>query len=57
MTVCRSPIFCKPLFALMTHSLVAIYCGQEGKNLHMPNNFLVCKVSKNELIPNLFAHL
>ena len=49
MTVCR-------LFVLMTQLLGAIYCGQ-GKNWHMPNNFLICKVSKNKVIPRLFTYL
>ena len=50
MTAHLSSVICKPLFAVMTQLLDAIYCGEQGKNCHMSNNFLVVKFFKNKMI-------
>lgn len=50
MTAHLSAVIFKPLFALVTQLLDAIYCGEQGKNCHMSNNFLVCKLFKNKMI-------
>ena len=57
MVICRSTLFCKPLFVLMTQLFGEMYFGQQSKNWPWPNNFLFWKVSKNELIPILFKYL
>ena len=41
----------------MTQLFGEMYFGQQSKNWPWPNNFLVWKVSKNELIPILFTYL
>ena len=41
----------------MTQLFGEMYFGQQNKNWPWPNNFLVWKVSKNELIPILFTYL
>ena len=57
MVICRSTLFCKPLFVLMTQLFGEMYFGQQSKNWPWPNHFLIWKVSKNELIPILSTYL
>ena len=50
MTAHLSSVLWKPLFALVTQLLDAIYCGEQGKNCHISNDFLVSKFFKNKMI-------